>query len=92
MSDIDGLYDADPHTKKDAKLIHRVENLDDEIDKMAGGAGTKRGTGGMVTKISAAKIATKAGCDMIIMNGAKPEKLYDIMEGKEVGTRFVGNK
>lgn len=92
MSDIDGLYDADPHTKKDAKLIHRVENLDDEIDKMAGGAGTKRGTGGMVTKISAAKIATKAGCDMIIMNGAKPEKLYDIMEGKEVGTRFVGNR
>ena len=59
---------------------------------MAGGAGTKRGTGGMVTKITAAKIATEAGCDMIIMNGAKPEKLYDVVEGKEVGTRFVGKK
>ena len=92
MSDIDGLYDSDPHTNKDAKLIHRVENLDADIDKMAGGAGTKRGTGGMVTKITAARIATEAGCDMIIMNGARPEKLYDVVEGKEVGTRFVGKK
>lgn len=92
LSDIDGLYDKDPHKNKDAKLIHRVEKLGDEVEDMAGGAGSKRGTGGMVTKISAAKIATEAGCDMIISNGARPGDIYDIVAGKEVGTRFVAKK
>lgn len=89
MSDIDGLYDKDPHTNADAKLIHEVKELTPEILKMAGGEGTWRGTGGMVTKLSAAKIATEAGCDMIITNGVRPVDLYDIVEGKAVGTRFL---
>lgn len=92
LSDIDGLYDSDPHKNKDAKLIHTVENLTDDIENMAGGAGTKHGTGGMVTKISAARIATSAGCDMIITNGSRPSDIYDIVAGKEVGTRFVAGK
>lgn len=89
MSDIDGLYDKDPHNNKDAKLIHEVKELTPEILKMAGGEGTWRGTGGMVTKLSAAKIATEAGCDMVITNGIRPADLYDIVEGKPVGTRFL---
>ncbi len=56
---------------------------------MAGGAGTWRGTGGMATKLSAAQIATGAGCDMVITNGKRPQDLYDIVEGKPVGTRFI---
>lgn len=92
MSDIDGLYDSDPHANPNAKLIHKVETLDDEVCSMAGGVSTNRGTGGMITKLSAAKIATEAGCDMVITNGSRPEELYDIVAGKDVGTRFVGRK
>lgn len=92
FSDIEGLFDSDPHKNPDAKLIHRVEELTPEIMSMAGGEGTWRGTGGMVTKLSAAKIATEAGCDMVITNGVRPEELYDIVSGKEIGTRFVGRK
>ncbi len=92
MSDIDGLYDSDPHTNPNAKLIHRVENISDEISDMAGGVGSNRGTGGMVTKLSAAKLATEAGKDMVITNGSRPEDLYDIVLGKDVGTRFIGKK
>ena len=90
LSDIEGLYDSDPHTNKNAKLIHTVEEITPEIISMAGGEGTWRGTGGMVTKLSAAKIATEAGCDMIITNGTRPEDIYDIVEGDEIGTRFIG--
>lgn len=89
MSDIDGLYDSDPHKNKDAKLIHEVTDISDDILKMASGEGTWRGTGGMVTKLSAAQIATDAGCDMVITNGIRPVDLYDIVEGKPVGTRFI---
>lgn len=92
MSDIDGLYDSDPHSNQNAKLIHRVENISDEINDMAGGVGSNRGTGGMVTKLSAAKLATEAGKDMVITNGSRPEDLYDIVLGKDVGTRFIGKK
>lgn len=92
LSDIDGLFDKDPHKNKAAKLIHTVESLDSEIVSMAGGAGTSRGTGGMVTKLSAARIATEAGCDMIITNGNRPEDIYEIVDGKEVGTRFIARK
>lgn len=91
LSDIDGLFDKDPHKDKDAKLIHTVKNID-EVTDMAGGAGTKHGTGGMVTKLSAAKIATEAGCDMVITNGTRPEDIYGIVEGKEIGTRFLSIK
>lgn len=91
LSDIDGLYDKDPHQNPDAKLIERVTNLSD-IEEYAGGAGSKHGTGGMITKISAANIATEAGCDMVITNGVRPADIYDIVAGKPVGTRFVAKK
>ncbi|WP_294760510.1 glutamate 5-kinase [uncultured Gemmiger sp.] len=92
LSDIDGLYTADPHTHTDARLIPVVEDITPEIDRLAGGAGSALGTGGMATKISAARRATAAGVDLIIANGAHAEVLYDIMDGKAVGTRFVGKK
>ena len=92
LSDIDGLYTADPHTHPDAQLIPLVESITPDIVELAGGAGTALGTGGMATKISAARRATAAGVDLIIANGAHAEVLYDIMDGKPVGTRFAGKK
>ncbi|MDD6098807.1 MAG: glutamate 5-kinase [Oscillospiraceae bacterium] len=92
LSDIDGLYDDDPRTNPDAKQIHFVKEITPEIERAAGGAGTKLGTGGMATKINAAKIAGEAGIDMIIMNGRDPELLYDLFEDKEIGTYFRANK
>lgn len=88
MSDIDGLYSADPKTNKDAKIIHSVSQITPELENLAAGAGSSFGTGGMVTKISAAKIAAEAQIDTIITNGDKPEVLFDIIEGKEIGTHF----
>lgn len=90
FSDIDGLYTADPHKCDDAKLIEFVDEIDDSIVALAGGKGTALGTGGMVTKLEAAKICMTCGCDMIITNGANPMSLYDIAEGKNVGTKFSG--
>ena len=92
LSDIDGLYTADPRKNKDATLISEVKAITPEIEALGGGAGSSLGTGGMVTKIRAAKIATKSGCDMIIANGAYPELLYDITDGKSVGTRFYAEE
>lgn len=92
MSDIDGLYDADPHLHPEAQLLHRVEALTPEIRQMAGGAGTRHGTGGMMTKLSAARIAMEAGCDMVITNGSRPEDIYAIVEGRDIGTRFVAQR
>ena len=92
LSDIDGLYTADPHTHPDAQLIPLVESITPDIVELAGGAGSSLGTGGMATKISAARRATAAGVDLIIANGAHAEVLYDIMDGKPVGTRFAGKK
>ena len=92
LSDIDGLYDADPKTHPDAKLLHRVEVLTPEIMEMAGGAGSWRGTGGMATKLSAARVAMGAGCDMVITNGERMEDLYGIVEGQDIGTRFLASK
>ena len=92
LSDIDGLYDADPHTHPDARLIPLVERLDADILKLAGGAGSSLGTGGMATKLHAAQIATDAGIDMVIANGKEPEKLYGIVAGEAIGTRFSGRK
>ncbi len=92
LSDIDGLYNKDPHKNPDAKLIPVVENLNDDIMKMGEGKGSSFGTGGMHTKLNAAKIATDDGIDMIIANGNDPELLYDIVEGKEIGTRFIGKR
>ena len=92
LSDIDGLYNADPKTHPDAKLLHHVEELTPEIYEMAGGAGSWRGTGGMATKLSAAKVAMESGCDMVITNGSRTEELYDIVAGKDIGTRFIANR
>ncbi len=88
LSDIDGLYTADPRKNKNATLISEVKEISDDIAALAGKAGSERGTGGMETKIHAAKIATESGCDMIIANGSTPELLYEIIEGKSVGTKF----
>lgn len=87
FSDIDGLYDRDPHANPDAQLISRVEDIA-EVEANAGGAGSKFGTGGMVTKIEAAKIANSAGISMLIVNGKNIDTLYDIIDGKKVGTLF----
>ena len=92
LTDINGLYTADPHTHPDAELIPRVEVLTPEILALAGGAGTKLGTGGMATKLRAAQLAGDAGVEMVIANGANPEVLYDIVDGKPVGTRFAARK
>lgn len=92
LTDIDGLFTADPHKDPDGKLIPVVEKVTPEIMNLAGGAGSKQGTGGMATKLTAAQIATEAGCDMVIANGKKPEILYKIIDGEAVGTRFVKRK
>lgn len=92
LSDIDGLFTADPHSDPNARLIPVVEEITPEIERLAGGAGSSLGTGGMLTKVIAAKRATNAGVDMIITNGAHAEVLYDILEGKPVGTKFIGQK
>lgn len=92
LSDIDGLFTDDPHKNRDAKLLHRVDEITPEIESMIGGAGSALGTGGMATKIKAAKIANEAGTDMIIANGKSPAVLYDIVGGKDVGTRFLAKR
>ena len=88
LSDIDGLYTADPHTDPNAKLISTVNRIDEELLALAGGSGSL-GTGGMVTKLQAAKICLESGCDMIITNGNNPTNLYDILDGRPVGTTFT---
>lgn len=89
MSDIDGLYDADPRKDSGAKLIPVVDEIDESIASLAGGAGSSRGTGGMLTKIHAAQIACPGGVEMAIINGKRPQNLYDLFEGKPIGTRFT---
>lgn len=92
LSDIEGLYDANPKENPEAKLIPEVPELTPEIYALAGGKGSELATGGMVTKLHAAQIATSQGVTMIITNGAEPEHLYDIVEGKPVGTKFLGRE
>ena len=92
LSDIEGLYTADPRKDPSAKLIPVVEGVTPEIEALAGGVGSGLATGGMATKLRAAKMVAEVGCDMIITNGEHPEVLYDIAEGKAVGTRFIGKK
>ncbi|MCM1227288.1 MAG: glutamate 5-kinase [Clostridium sp.] len=91
LSDIDGLYDGDPHKNPDAKFIPVVTEIDSHIEEIAGDAGTAFGSGGMATKINAAKIANEAGIDMIIMNGKNPDKLYELFENNQTGTVFIAH-
>lgn len=90
LSDIDGLYTEDPRKNPEATLIPTVEAITPEILSLAGGTGTSMGSGGMATKLKAAGIAMSAGIDMIIANGEAPEALYALLEGRSIGTRFIG--
>ena len=92
MSDIDGFFDGDPRSNPDAKLIPVVDKIDDRIRALAGDAVSGLGSGGMITKINAAEIAMDAGFDMAIINGRNPNILYDLFDGKQVGTVFLANK
>lgn len=92
LSDIDGLYTADPRKDESAKLITEVTEITPEIIALGGGKGSSLGTGGMATKLSAAEICMGAGTDMVIANGSNPELLYKIVEGKQAGTRFIAPK
>ncbi len=92
MSDIDGFFDGDPRSNPDANLIHVVDKIDDRIRALAGDAVSGLGSGGMITKINAAEIAMDAGFDMAIINGRNPDILYDLFDGKQVGTVFLANK
>lgn len=92
LSDIDGLYDADPKKIPSAKLIDYVPQITKEVEALAGGAGTKQGTGGMITKLKAAKITSDANASMVIANGAYDNVIRDILSYKQVGTLFATKK
>jgi glutamate 5-kinase len=89
LSDIDGLYSKDPNKDEDAKFIETVEKIDDKIMAMGSGSSTSCGTGGMVTKFHAAKIATASGADMVIANGKHVTVINSVLDGRNVGTLFM---
>jgi glutamate 5-kinase len=90
LTDTDGLYDSSPDENKNAQLISVVEKITPEIEAVAGGAG-KKGTGGFITKVKAAKIATSVGIPVVVMNGKKPTNIYKVLDGKDIGTKFLAN-
>lgn len=92
LTDIDGLFSANPREDENAVLIHTVEELNDEIYALAGGTGTNRGTGGMITKLHAADIAANAGIDTVVMNGSDPEDIYKLLDGRQLGTLFKAKR
>ena len=92
LSDIDGFYDSDPRFYKNAQLISRIDEITEETYRLAGGAGSRRGTGGMRTKLQAAELATSQGINAIVTNGSRPECLYDIVKGLKVGTLFAAKR
>jgi len=92
LSDIDGFYDSDPRINPNAKLISVIEKITPEMEKCAGGAGTKRGTGGMATKLKAAKTATSSGVNMVLASGNNPEIVMDILNGEEIGSLFLAKR
>ena len=92
LSDIDGFYDSNPKENPNAKLIKQIDEITEEIEACAGGAGSSLGTGGMATKIAAARKATDAGVNMVLANGEEPSIISDILSGEEVGTLFTAKK
>lgn len=92
MTDIDGYYDDNPKENPNARLINRIENITDEMIKAAGGSGSSRGTGGMKSKLEAARFATERGITVNVMSGDNPALLYDLFDGHTVGTVFVANE
>ncbi len=88
LTDIDGLFSANPREDENAVLIHNVDEINEEILALAGGSGTNRGTGGMITKLHAAQIATAAGINTVVMNGSDPEDIYKLIDGRQIGTLF----
>jgi glutamate 5-kinase len=92
LSDIDGFYEGDPKKTEGVKMLSIVEEITPEIEKFAGGVGTLRGTGGMKTKIEAARIASAAGVDVVLANGENPEIIMDVLKGEDIGTLFVGKR
>lgn len=92
LTDIDGLFDDNPNENEDARIIPVVEQITEGLFEIAGGKGSKFGTGGMITKLQAAQIATEAGIDTVVMNGGEPENIYRILEGHQVGTFFVAKQ
>jgi glutamate 5-kinase len=91
LSDIDGFYDSDPRSNSNSKLLSVIREITPEVEKCAGGAGSRRGTGGMVTKLAAAKLALAKGFDMVLASGAEPGIILDVIAGAEVGTLFTAN-
>lgn len=92
LTDIDGLYDSNPKENDEAMLIPLVKKIDDDILNLCGGAGSNRGTGGMLTKVHAAQIATSAGIPTVVMNGEAPQDIYKLIDGRRVGTLFLGQE
>ncbi len=92
LSDVEGFYESDPRIDLQAKMLSVVSEITEEIEQSAGGIGTNRGTGGMTTKIFAAKIATKAGVNMVLSSGEHPEILTQILQGDDIGTLFIAKE
>ncbi|WP_300383667.1 glutamate 5-kinase [Clostridium sp.] len=92
LSDIDGFYDSDPRNNENSKMIMEITEITEELEECCGGAGSNLGTGGMITKLAAARTAIHAGVDMVLANGERPEMISDILNGKEIGTLFIANK
>ena len=89
LSDIDGFYDSDPRLHPNAKLIEQIDEIDESVYSLAGGAGSRRGTGGMRTKIAAAEISIAAGIPCCIVSGTDPHILYRLFDGEQIGTTFA---
>lgn len=92
LTDIDGLFSSNPREDESARLISSVDRITDEILALAGGSGTSRGTGGMITKLHAGEIATVAGIDTVVMNGSDPEDIYKLLDGRQIGTHFKAQR
>jgi len=92
LSDIDGFYDSDPRVNENSKMLKEIYEITPELEDFAGGAGTAQGTGGMKTKLEAAKVAMSAGIAMVLTNGKDPDILRNIVQGEEIGTLFINKR